>query len=191
MQIRLNPVESPPFMMKLAYFFSKIKFGKVLSPLKIVFVRLPLSFSLFSNKIGQLERKLKLKRELALLIRHRVAQINTCSFCMDIGIALAIKDNQQSEKFYHLDEFMTSSLYSEADRAALHFANELTAEKKISDSTFARAKQYFSDRELIEIAWLVSTEHYYNLMNLAFEIHSDNLCAVGKRPAKEKTIGAA
>lgn len=109
---------------------------------------------------------------------------------MDIGIALAIKDNQQSEKFYHLDEFITSPLYSEADKAALLFAGELTAEKKISDSTFARAKQYFSDRELVEIAWLVSTEHYYNLMNLAFEIHSDNLCKVGKRPAKEKAIGA-
>jgi alkylhydroperoxidase family enzyme len=188
MQIRLKPIERPSFVMKLAYLFSKIKFGKVLSPLKIVYVRLPLSFSLFSNKISQLERKMKIKREMALLIRHYVAQINTCSFCMDIGIALAINDNKESEKFYHLDEFTTSSLYSEADKAALLFAGELTTEKKISDATFARAKQYFSDRELIEIAWLVSTEHYYNLMNIAFEIHSDNLCQVGKRPLKEKAI---
>jgi alkylhydroperoxidase family enzyme len=107
---------------------------------------------------------------------------------MDIGIALAIKDNKESEKFYHLDEFRTSSLYSEADKAALLFAGELTTEKKISDATFARAKQYFSDRELIEIAWLVSTEHYYNLMNIAFDIHSDNLCQVGKRSIKEKAV---
>lgn len=190
MQIRLKPIERPSFVMKLAYLFSKIKFGKVLSPLKIVYVRLPLSFSLFSNKISQLERKMKIKREMALLIRHYVAQINTCSFCMDIGIALAIKDNKESEKFYHLDEFMTSSLYSEADKAALLFAGELTTEKKISDATFARARQYFSDRELIEIAWLVSTEHYYNLMNIAFDIHSDNLCQVGKRPVKQKAIAA-
>ena len=190
MQIRLKPIERPSFVMKLAYLFSKIKFGKVLSPLKIVYVRLPLSFSLFSNKISQLERKLKIKREMALLIRHYVAQINTCSFCMDIGIALAIKDNKQSEKFYHLDEFMTSSLYSEADKAALLFAGELTTEKKISDATFARARQYFSDRELIEIAWLVSTEHYYNLMNIAFDIHSDNLCQVSKGLVKQKAIAA-
>ena len=190
MQIRLKPIERPSFVMKLAYLFSKIKFGKVLSPLKIVYVRLPLSFSLFSNKISQLERKMKIKREMALLIRHYVAQINTCSFCMDIGIALAIKDNKESEKFYHLDEFRTSSLYSEADKAALLFAGELTTEKKISDATFARARQYFSDRELVEIAWLVSTEHYYNLMNIAFDIHSDNLCQVGKRPVKEKVLAA-
>jgi alkylhydroperoxidase family enzyme len=188
MQIRLKPIERPSFVMKLAYLFSKIKFGKVLSPLKLVYARLPLSFSLFSNKISQLERKMKIKREMALLIRHYVAQINTCSFCMDIGIALAINDNKESEKFYHLDEFTTSSLYSEADKAALLFAGELTTEKKISDATFARAKQYFSDRELIEIAWLVSTEHYYNLMNIAFDIHSDNLCQVGKRSIKEKAV---
>jgi alkylhydroperoxidase family enzyme len=188
METRLIPVENPSFPMKLAYLFSKIKFGKVLSPLKVAYVRLPLAFSLFSNKIGQLERKLQLKRELTLLIRHHVAQINTCSFCMDIGIAMAIKDNQESEKFYHLDEFMSSPLYSEAEKTALLYAQELTIEKKISDATFARAKTYFSARELVEITWIVSTEHYYNLMNLAFDIHSDNLCQIGKRSAKTKVI---
>jgi alkylhydroperoxidase family enzyme len=190
METRLTPVESPSFIMKLAYLFSKIKFGKVLSPLKVAYVRLPLAFSLFSNKIGQLERKLQLKRELSLLIRHHVAQINTCSFCMDIGIAKAIKDNQASEKFYHLDEFMSSPLYSEAEKTALLYAQELTLEKKISDATFARAKTYFSARELVEIAWIVSTEHYYNLMNLAFNIHSDNLCQIDKKSAKAKSMSA-
>jgi alkylhydroperoxidase family enzyme len=188
METHLTPVERPSFVMKMAYIFSKIKFGKVLSPLKVAYVRLPLAFSLFANKIGQLERKLHLKRELALLIRHHVAQINTCSFCIDIGIAMAIKDNQESEKFYHLDEFMSSSLYNEAEKTALLFAQELTLEKKISDATFAKAKQFYSERELVEIAWIVSTEHYYNLMNLAFNIHSDNLCQIGKRPVPGKAM---
>ncbi len=186
MKTRLAPIKKPSFLIKLGYLFSTIKFGKVLSPLKVAYARLPLSFSLFSNKINQLDRKLKLKRELALLIRHHVAQINTCSFCMDIGIALAIKDNQNSEKFYHLEEFRTSPFYNESEKAALLFAQELTLEKKISDATFDQAKKYFSERELVEIAWLVSTEHYYNLMNLAFNIHSDNLCQIGKKPARGK-----
>jgi alkylhydroperoxidase family enzyme len=188
METRLTPVERPSFLMKLAYLFSKIKFGKVLSPLKVVYVRLPLAFSLFSNKISQLEGKLQLKRELALLIRHHVAQINTCSFCMDIGIALAIKNNQDSEKFYHLEEFKSIPLYSEAEKTALLFAQELTMEKRISDATFASAKKFYSERELVEIAWIVSTEHYYNLMNLAFNIHSDNLCQIGKKPGSRKVM---
>lgn len=173
--------------MKMAYLFSTLKFGKVLSPLKVAYVRLPLAFSFFSNKISQLERKLKLRRELALLIRHHVAQINSCSFCMDIGVALAIKDSEETEKFYYLHEFMNSSLYSESEKTALLLAQELTLEKRISDATFARARKFYSDRELVEIVWLVSTEHYYNLMNLAFNIHSDNLCQLIKNPPTEKT----
>jgi len=182
MQVRLKPIESPSFIMKLAYQFSKIKFGKVLGPLKVAYVRLPLSFSLFSNKIGQLEKKLKLNIELAYLIRHHIAQINACSFCMDIGVALAIKNNHHREKFYHLHDFRDNPIYSESERAAWSFADELTVDKKVSDTTFANAKQFFSERELVEIAWVVSTEHYYNLMNLAFDIHSDNLCEIGRKP---------
>ncbi|MDO1448408.1 carboxymuconolactone decarboxylase family protein [Rhodocytophaga aerolata] len=188
METRLTPIEQPAGLMKLMYAFSKYLFGKVLSPLKIAYARLPLGFSLFSNKISRLEKKMVLKRELVLLIRHHVAQINTCSFCMDIGIAFALKAHQNTEKFYHLDELMTSPLYSDADRAALLFAQELTLEKKVSDATFGRAQHYFSDRELVEIAWIVSTEHYYNLMNLAFNIHSDNLCQLERMPGKKKEV---
>jgi alkylhydroperoxidase family enzyme len=183
MQVRLKPIERPSFIMKLAYQFSKIKFGKVLGPLKVAYVRLPLSFSLFSNKISQLEKKLTLKHELAYLVRHHVAQINSCSFCMDIGVAVAIKNHHNREKFYHLHDYKNSPLYSVSEKAALKFAEELTVDKKISDATFATAKQLFTERQLVEIAWLVSTEHYYNLMNIAFDIHSDNLCEIGRKPA--------
>jgi len=186
MYTQLHPIEKPAsWSMKLAYLFSKIKFGKVLSPLKVAYVRLPLAFSLFSNKISSLEKKMKLKRELILLIRHHVAQINICRFCMDIGIALAIKDSLYEEKFDHIHDFKTSPFFSAAERAALTFAEELTIHKKINPDTFEQASRYYSERELVEIAWVVSTEHYYNLMNLAFDIHSDNLCQIAKGPMRK------
>ena len=181
METKLKPVESPSLVMRLAYAFSKIKLGKVLSPLKVAYVRLPIAFSLFSNRIGSLDGKLQLPPERALLIRHHVAQINQCSFCMDIGIAKAIEGKHYSEKFYHLNEYATHSLYTGSDRAALRFAEELTVNKHISDETFAQAKHYFSERQLVEIAWVVATEHYYNVMNLAFDIHSDNLCQIRQK----------
>ncbi|RYY30204.1 MAG: carboxymuconolactone decarboxylase family protein [Chitinophagaceae bacterium] len=188
MEVRLKPVENPSFIMKLAYQFSKIKFGKVLGPLKVAYVRLPLGFSLFANKIGHLDAKLKLNDELVYLIRHHVAQINNCDFCMDIGIALAIRGRHTREKFYRLHDFDDSPIYSDAERAALFMAGELTIDKNISDGTFANARKYFSERELVEIAWIVSTEHYYNLMNLAFNIHSDNLCELGIQSTEKAEV---
>ena len=71
--------------MKLAYYFTRRQFGKVLTPLKVHSARLPPAFGLFYAKIGKLDKKLLLPPETALLIREQVARINVCLFCMDIG----------------------------------------------------------------------------------------------------------
>jgi alkylhydroperoxidase family enzyme len=69
-------------------------------------------------------------------------------------------------------------LFSPRERAALLFAEELTLHKKVSEATFAEAQSYFTERELVEIAWAVTREHIYNLMNLAFDIESDGFCQI-------------
>src|SRR5262249_39484592 len=80
----LPPIEQPQGLrMKLAYYFARRQFGKVLTPLKVHSARLPAAFGLFYWKIGQLDKKLLLPHETVLLIREQVARINVCLFCMD------------------------------------------------------------------------------------------------------------
>src|SRR6266702_466724 len=88
----LSPIEKPRgLMIKLAYYFTRKQFGKVLTPLKVHSARLPAAFGLFYAKIGKLDQKLTLPPETALFIRHQVARLNICLFCMDIGRSFAIK----------------------------------------------------------------------------------------------------
>jgi hypothetical protein len=88
----LSPIEKPQSrIMRLAYYFTRRQFGKVLTPLKVLSARLPPAFALFYTKIGKLDKKLLLPRETVLLIREQVARINICLFCMDIGRAFTIK----------------------------------------------------------------------------------------------------
>src|SRR5258706_7290105 len=88
----LAPIEKPQgLIMKLAYYFIRRQFGKVLTPLEVHSARLPLAFGLFYTKIGKLDKKLLLPPETVLLIREQVARINICLFCMDIGRSFAIK----------------------------------------------------------------------------------------------------
>ncbi|HEV2197931.1 MAG TPA: hypothetical protein VGR55_20270 [Candidatus Acidoferrum sp.] len=50
----LPPIEKPKgLMMKLAYYFTRRQFGKVLTPLKVHSARLPIGFGQFYVKIGQ------------------------------------------------------------------------------------------------------------------------------------------
>jgi alkylhydroperoxidase family enzyme len=96
----LAPIEEPQgLMMRLAYYFTRRQFGKVLSPLKVHSARLPPAFGLFYAKIGKLDKKLVLPRETVLLIREHVARTNVCLFCMDIGRSVAINASMNEAKF--------------------------------------------------------------------------------------------
>src|SRR5215469_15846751 len=105
----LSPIEKPHgLMMKLAYYFTRKQFGKVLTPLKVHSARLPAAFGLFYAKVGKLDKKLTLPEELTLLIREQVAHLNICLFCMDIGRSFSIKASMNQAKFDAIEQYHTS-----------------------------------------------------------------------------------
>jgi len=178
----LPPIETPQgLMMKLAYYFTRRQFGKVLTPLKVHSARLPPVFGLFYAKIGELDKKLTLPSETVLLIREQVARINVCLFCTDIAQSVAIKASMNEAKFDALEQYSASALFNEAERAALDYVTELTKDKKVNPDTFARLSRYYSEREICEIVWLVASEHLYNMTNIGLNIHSDLLCDISRK----------
>jgi len=188
----LAPIEKPRGLaMKLAYAVSRWQFGKVLTPLRVVYARLPLAFGMFVSKIDKLDRKLELPRETAFLVRERVAQLNVCLFCVDIGRAMVIKSSMNEAKFDALDEYETSPLFSDAERAALDYVTELTRDKQVNPETFARLARFYSERAICEIVWLVASEHFYNMANIGLNIHSDMLCDISRKRRSQEAGAAA
>ena len=187
METFLPPIEKPKgLMMKLAYYFTRRQFGKVLTPLKVHSARLPIGFGQFYAKISQLDKKLQLSPETVMLIREHVARINVCLFCIDIGRSFTIKASMNQAKFDALEQYRTSPLFSDAERAALDYVTELTKTKSVSPDTFSRMRRYYSEREACEIVWLVATEHVYNMTNIGLNIHSDMLCDLTRKNALKK-----
>jgi alkylhydroperoxidase family enzyme len=178
----LRPIEKPQgLMMKLAYFFTRWQFGKVLTPLKVHSARLPTAFGVFYARVGKLDKKLQLPLETVLLLREQVSRINVCLFCMDIGRLFTIKASMNEAKFDALEQYRSSPLFSDAERAALDYVTELTTEKKLRPDTFARLSRYYSERQICEIVWLVASEHLYNITNIGLNIHSDMLCDISRK----------
>jgi alkylhydroperoxidase family enzyme len=178
----LPPIEKPPgLMMKLAYAVTRRQFGKVLTPLKVAYARLPFAFGQFASKISKLDKRLLLPPETVLLIRERVARLNVCLFCMDIGRSFVIKASMNEAKFDALEQYQTSPLFNDAERAALDYVTELTREKQVDPDTFTRMADFYSEREICEIVWLVASEHFYNMTNIGLNIHSDMLCDISRK----------
>ncbi len=180
----LPPIETPRgLLMKLTYRFSRRQFGKVLTPLKVHSARLPARFGMLYAKVAKLDEQLQLPRELVLLIRQQVSRINMCEFCIDIGRWAAIERTGNAAKVDALDHYGTSPLFTEAERAALDYATELTKEKKVDPRIFARLSRHHSERAICEIVWLVASEHLYNMTNIGLNIHSDMLCRISRKTA--------
>jgi alkylhydroperoxidase family enzyme len=178
----LPPIDKPRgLMIRLVYYLTRRKFGKVPSPIAIHSARLPPAFGMFYGKVAQLDNKLQLPRETVFLIREQVARLNICLFCVDIGRFFVTESSMNVDKLNALDRYRDSPLFSDAERAALDYVTELTRDKKVQPSTFAGMSRFYSERAICEIVWLVASEHLYNLTNLGLNIHSDMLCDINRK----------
>jgi len=174
----LPPVERPQGLgMKLVFRFARRRFGRVLTPLAVFSARMPLAFGSFYGKVSKLDRKLRLPERTVLLVREQVASINRCLFCMDAARWFASQKSPESVVALDaLPGYATSPLFTDAERAALDYATELTRDRRVTPEAFARLERHFSEREICEIVWLVASEHLYNVSNVGLNIESDGLC---------------
>ncbi|MBO9202810.1 MULTISPECIES: carboxymuconolactone decarboxylase family protein [Niastella] len=177
----LTPVEKPKGLWeKLLYFYCKKKFGKVMTPLKVMAARMPFGFAAFSGKISQLDNKLQLPAETVMLVRQKVAEINVCHFCIDIGRARTIASSMDQSKFDELADYQTSNRFSEKERVLLDFVTMLTRDRKMEQELFDKVAKHYDERSICEIVWITATEFYYNIGNIGLNIHSDRLCDITK-----------
>jgi AhpD family alkylhydroperoxidase len=176
--MRLEAIENPsnPWL-KIAYWVSKRQFGKVLSPLKVIYSR-KLPLLQFAMKIAKFEeKKNSLAPDLRLLIKIAAATENGCSFCQDIALAQAVKGKIGTEKFVALiggDESKRSA-FTEKEQSVLAVIRQYAAERKVSNANFAELRKYFNETEIIEILALNAFEQFYNALTIPLEIESDEL----------------
>ena len=182
--MRLTAIDNPrDLMTRIAYWMTKRRLGKVMTPMKVVYARMQKIFRLAYEEVKLVDKGLSVDPAVNFLARTWVATINGCSFCVDIAKATAIQRHMTLEKFDALADYRTSPLYSERERAALAYVEEATRHKRVSDQTFEALRRHFNEREIVEITWLNALENYYNLINLPLEIESDGLCAIAQRRA--------
>jgi len=177
--MRLEPIDRPPtWKARIAAWTMKRRLGKVLTPARVVYNRVPAAYDVAYALIKLVERGLVVDPQLRLLVQTWAAMINRCHFCVDIARAQVVMEGIGLEKFNALPEFRTSPLFGDRERAALAYAEEATRHKEVSDETFAELRKHFDEREIVEITYLNAIENFYNLINIPLQIEEDGLCAI-------------
>ena len=86
-----------------------------------------------------------------------------CMFCTAHSAAATEKYGADREKVAKYYEYETNDLFSDAERAAMRYAQRASSTPNaVTDESFAELRKYFSDTEIVEIQAVVS---YYGFLN--------------------------
>ncbi len=105
-----------------------------------------------------------LPHSLLELVKMRASQINRCAYCLDMHSKDAIALGIPPQKPYLLDAWQEAPCYTERERAALAWTEELTriAETGASDAAYEAARAHFSERELAELTLAIVAINGWN-----------------------------
>jgi AhpD family alkylhydroperoxidase len=121
------------------------------------------------------------------LVKLRASQINGCAFCLQMHTAEALKHGETPERMMALDAWEESPLFTDKERAALAWTEELTliADSGASSEAYEALRQQFSTDE---IGWLILAAVQINAWNrIAISSRSQYDPAMfGGAPAKQK-----
>lgn len=95
----------------------------------------------------------KFDPKLHHLIKLRASQINGCAYCIGMHTDEALRDGETPERLLLLDAWHESSAFSEKERAALQWIEEITliGESHASKEAFDDLKRFFSEEEIANL----------------------------------------
>ncbi|KAA2257549.1 carboxymuconolactone decarboxylase family protein [Solihabitans fulvus] len=136
-------------------------------------------FSMFDNEIGAKFAKRfgnaslviaqsPLPKSTQELVSLRVSQINGCGWCADYHTKEAAAEGEPAVRLNLLATWRESTVYTEAEQAALALAEEGTrladASHGVSDETWALAREHYDDDQLAALVCLVAQINAANRM---------------------------
>ena len=112
----------------------------------------------------------RLEPALIELVQMRASQINGCAYCLDMHSKDARAAGESEQRLYLLPAWRETKLYSERERIALEWTEELTelaSPEAISDMLYERASQLFDEAALVDLTLLVVSINSWNRISLA------------------------
>ena len=107
-------------------------------------------------------------KNLAQLLRLRVAQKNECAYCVILHAKTSRKVGIAEEKVDNISSWYNSELFTTKEKAALAYSDALTEGTKVGFQKFhAAMTQYFSEVEIAEIAAIVINMNVWTRLKLA------------------------
>ncbi|SFD74728.1 carboxymuconolactone decarboxylase family protein [Pseudoalteromonas denitrificans] len=117
------------------------------------------------------EGKKTLDVSLCHLIKIRVSQINGCAYCIGMHTKEARAAGETEQRIYALNAWRETPFFSDAQRAALAWAeaNTIIHKRGVSDKLFENVKQFYSDEQIVDLTLVITTINTWNRIGISFQ----------------------
>lgn len=176
MRIPELTMQKYPLLARLIFWAQKKKYGESLLPSKL-WGRSPKLLYGLQVFYRALDRKHSpIEPALRALLNVKVAQINHCAFCLDIGTALSQRREVPMAKLQAIND-ENSPVITKREQVALAYADAMSRPgKSVDDALFGRLRCHFSDNEIIELTALIAYQNLSSKFNAALNIPAQGFC---------------
>lgn len=107
-------------------------------------------------------------RELAVFWTARTVG---CSWCVDFGAMLMRLDGLDVDRLQHIDDYLSSPLYTDDERAAIAYADAMTTDPHtVTTEQVDDLRRRFGAAGLVELTYQIGVENMRARMNAALGI---------------------
>lgn len=170
---RIEPL--PPkrtgLLIRAMYAIAKRRYGQVPEPFAVAahHRKLMIAGAVHETMVDRASKTLPVSvRELAVLWTAR--QIG-CSWCVDFGSMLQRLDGLDMERLKDIDNYATSTAFSDDERAAIAYAEAMTTDPHtVTDEQVADLRARFGDAGVFELTYQIGLENMRARVNSALGI---------------------
>jgi AhpD family alkylhydroperoxidase len=117
----------------------------------------------------------------AALVQIRAAQINGCSYCVNLHAREARQAGDTEQRIYAISAWREAPYFTEAERAALALAEAMTRindrSDAVSDAVWEEAARHYDEASLALLVLEIAMQNFWNRLNAAVRMPAEQSVA--------------
>lgn len=163
--MRIESVEKPGLLSRIAYRTARRRFGRVPQPLTVWAHHRPLMLGVatFEHSVQRWRALDRTCKSLAVL---RSAQVIGCPWCIDFGSFLSKGQGVTSEQLRNLHRWRDSEGYTREQRLCLEYAEAASRTPlEVYDELVEELLEVLGEKAVVELAMMVAVENQRSRFN--------------------------
>ncbi|TSD96607.1 carboxymuconolactone decarboxylase family protein [Skermania sp. ID1734] len=166
----VTPQEASP-LVRVGYWFANRRYAQVPEPFAVLAHHPKLFMASARHELAVEKGSKQLPANVREIAVYRVAWTVGCSWCVDFGTMLQRLDGLDTERLTEIADYRTSPRYSEDERAAIAYADAMTATPiEVTDEQVADLERRFGKAGVVELTYHIALENMRARSNAALGI---------------------